>query len=64
MVGEGRGYHRPSLGRCGLAAQLAQQLADAGTGFTQKDLMALEQWIEAEIANQPEKKSEYEENSK
>jgi Haem-binding domain len=35
-----------------------------GTGLTQKDLMALEQWIEAEIANQPEKKSEYEENSK
>ncbi len=35
-----------------------------GTGFTQKDLMALEHWIEAEIANQPEKKSEYEENSK
>jgi len=35
-----------------------------GTGFTQKDLMALEHWIEAEIAHQPEKKSEYEENSK
>ena len=35
-----------------------------GVGLTQEDLVVLEHWIESEIANQPEKKSEYEENSK
>ncbi len=35
-----------------------------GAGLTQEDLAMLEQWIEAEIANRPDKRSEYKENSK
>jgi len=31
------------------------RLFHPGTGLTQRDLMAVEQWIEAEINNQPEK---------
>jgi hypothetical protein len=33
-------------------------------GLTQRDLIALGQWIEAEIANQPEQETENKENSK
>jgi hypothetical protein len=32
--------------------------------LTQRDLIAVEQWIEAEIANQPEQETENKENSK
>jgi Haem-binding domain len=35
-----------------------------GVGLTQRDLIALGQWIEAEIANQPEQETENKEDSK
>jgi Haem-binding domain len=35
-----------------------------GSGLTQRDLIALEQWIEAEIANQPEQEAENKEDPK